>query len=119
VNFTGGTILEMAEETTHEKPESKRSPHAPPSTLVLVEEMTRHIPNKYEAVRAIAKEARNINSMYLMHNLKEEVEKPTTFAIKRALQGKLSFAYEEEEAEVEEGEEESGSDDEEKAEDEE
>lgn len=70
-----------------------------PSTLVLVEEMTEQIPNKYEAVRVIAKEARNINSMYLMHGVSNVDDKPTTSAIRRALAGKIAFNYDEGEEE--------------------
>lgn len=87
-------MIDLVEETALEpEDEGTRPIRQSKSTLILVEEMTEHIPNKYEAVRAIAKEARNINSMYLMHGIAETGDKPTTMAIKRALEGKLSFDY--------------------------
>jgi DNA-directed RNA polymerase omega subunit len=56
------------------------------------------IPNRYEAVRVIAKEARRINQI-LVSAGEEIEEKPTTVAMKRLMSGKVKFAYEQREEE--------------------
>jgi DNA-directed RNA polymerase omega subunit len=56
------------------------------------------IPNRYEAVRIMAKEARRINTLIRLSG--EEIEeKPTTIAIKRLIDGKVKYAYAEPEGE--------------------
>lgn len=56
------------------------------------------IQNRYEAVRVMAKEARRINLVLLVAG-KEIEEKPTTVAMKRLVNGKVKFSYEEREGE--------------------
>ncbi len=66
--------------------------------LSSMERILEVIPNRYEAVRVMAKEARRIN--LLIHLAGEEIEeKPTTIAIKRLIDGKVKYAYEEPEGE--------------------
>jgi len=66
--------------------------------LASMERILEVIPNRYEAVRVMAKEARRIN--LLIHLAGEEIEeKPTTIAIKRLIDGKVKYAYEEPEGE--------------------
>jgi DNA-directed RNA polymerase subunit K/omega len=60
--------------------------------VVLIEKMTEVVPNKYEAIRVIAKEARRINSL-LIHGAGEIEEKPTMMAMRRLLDNKIKFDY--------------------------
>lgn len=60
--------------------------------VVLIEKLTQVIPNKYEAVRVIAKEARRINAL-LIRGAGEVDEKPTMMALKRVLDNKVKFDY--------------------------
>ena len=54
------------------------------------------IPNRYEAVRVMAKEARRINTIIKLSG--EEIEdKPTTIAMRRLIEGKVKYTYEEQE----------------------
>ncbi len=54
------------------------------------------IDNRYEAIRVIAKEARRINALIRLSG--EEIEeKPTTIAIKRMIEGKVKYKYEQQE----------------------
>jgi DNA-directed RNA polymerase omega subunit len=56
------------------------------------------IPNRYEAVRIMAKEARRINTLIRLSG--EEIEeKPTTIAMKRLVDGKVKYTYAEPEGE--------------------
>ena len=56
------------------------------------------IPNRYEAVRIMAKEARRINTLIRLSG--EEIEeKPTTIAMKRLIDGKVKYTYAEPEGE--------------------
>jgi DNA-directed RNA polymerase omega subunit len=62
--------------------------------LASMEKILDVIPNRYEAVRVMAKEARRIN--LLIHLAGEEIEeKPTSIAIKRLVDGKVKYTYEE------------------------
>lgn len=56
------------------------------------------VQNRYEAVRVMAKEARRINTVLLAAG-RELEEKPTTVAMKRLVNGKVKFSYEEREGE--------------------
>lgn len=50
------------------------------------------VPNRYEAVRIMAKEARRIN--ILIHLSGEDIEeKPTTIAMRRLVDGKVKYTY--------------------------
>ena len=60
--------------------------------VVLIEKITAVVPNKYEAIRVIAKEARRINAL-LIHGADEVDEKPTMMAIRRLLEEKIKFSY--------------------------
>jgi DNA-directed RNA polymerase subunit K/omega len=59
--------------------------------IVLIDRMTGVIPNKYEAVRVIAKEARRINAL-LVHGAQGEVDqKPTMMALSRLLDNRIKY----------------------------
>lgn len=63
-----------------------------------MEKILEIIPNRYEAVRVIAKEARRINQILVAAG--EEIEeKPTTVAMRRLMNGKVKYAYAEREGE--------------------
>jgi len=51
------------------------------------------IPNKYEAVRVVAKEARRINAVLLRAAVGEVEEKPTMMALKRVLERKVKYEF--------------------------
>ena len=60
--------------------------------MQILERMLEKIPNRYEAIRVIAKEARRINSVIRASG--EEIEtKPTTIAMNRLIDGKVKFIY--------------------------
>ena len=61
-----------------------------------MERILEHIDNRYEAIRVIAKEARRINTLVRLSG-EELDEKPTTIAVKRAIEGKVKFKYEQQE----------------------
>jgi len=62
------------------------------------ERILQRIPNIYEAVRVMAKDARRINLLIKLSG--EEVEeKPTTIAMKRLIDGKVKYRYAEQEEE--------------------
>jgi DNA-directed RNA polymerase omega subunit len=61
-----------------------------------MEKILEHIDNRYEAIRVIAKEARRINTLIRLSG-EELEEKPTTIAIKRMIDGKVKFKYEQQE----------------------
>jgi DNA-directed RNA polymerase omega subunit len=66
--------------------------------LATLERILDVIPNRYEAVRIMAKEARRINTLIRLSG--EEIEeKPTTIAMKRLIDGKVKYAYAEPEGE--------------------
>jgi DNA-directed RNA polymerase subunit K/omega len=61
--------------------------------VVVIDRLTGVIPNKYEAVRVVAKEARRINAL-LVHGAQEEAEqKPTMLALSRVLENKIKYKY--------------------------
>ncbi|MDD3643006.1 MAG: DNA-directed RNA polymerase subunit omega [Candidatus Krumholzibacteria bacterium] len=57
-----------------------------------MEKILRGIDNRYEAIRVIAREARNINNI-LRFSGQELEEKPTTLAVNRLIEGKLEYRY--------------------------
>jgi DNA-directed RNA polymerase subunit K/omega len=61
-----------------------------------MEKILETIDNRYEAIRVIAKEARRINTIIRLSG-EEFDEKPTTIAIKRTVDGKVKFKYEQQE----------------------
>jgi DNA-directed RNA polymerase omega subunit len=63
-----------------------------------MEKILKRVPNRYEAIRVMAKEARRVNQ--LIRKAGEEIEqKPTTIAMKRVVDGKVKFEYEKPEGE--------------------
>ena len=60
--------------------------------VILIEKITEVVPNKYEAVRVIAKEARRINSL-LMRGGGEAEEKPTMMVLRRLLDNKIKYKF--------------------------
>jgi len=66
--------------------------------LSATERILEIVPNRYEAVRIMAKEARRIN--ILIHLSGEEIEeKPTSIAIRRLVEGKVKYTYDKPEGE--------------------
>lgn len=65
--------------------------------VVIVDKIIDIVPNKYEAIRVMAKEARRINDIILRSINWEGEAKPTTLALKRFLEGKIKYVYGEEE----------------------
>ena len=63
--------------------------------VVLIDKLTTVIPNKYEAVRVIAKEARRINSLLIRGAQGEVEEKPTVMALERLLDNRVSYEFSE------------------------
>lgn len=61
--------------------------------VVMIEDIMAVIPNKYEAVRVVAKEARRINSLLMRGAQGEVEEKPTMMAVRRLLDNKVKFDY--------------------------
>jgi DNA-directed RNA polymerase omega subunit len=61
--------------------------------VVLIEKLTDAVPNKYEAVRVIAREARRINSLLMRGGTTDVEEKPTMMALRRLLEGKVKYIY--------------------------
>jgi len=62
------------------------------SKTIIIDEITNVIPNKYEAVRVIAKEARRINAL-LLRGGGEVDDKPTMMALRRLLENKVKYDY--------------------------
>ena len=63
-----------------------------------MENILKVVPNRYEAIRVMAKEARRVNN--LIRKAGEEFEeKPTSIAMSRVIDGKVKFEYEEPEGE--------------------
>ncbi len=60
--------------------------------LASLEKIMEVIPNRYEAIRVMAKEAQRINKILLAAN-EELAEKPTTVAMKRLINGKVKYTY--------------------------
>ena len=57
-----------------------------------MEKILERIPNIYEAVRVMAKDAKRINLIIKLSG--EEIEdKPTTIAMKRLIEGKVKYRY--------------------------
>lgn len=63
------------------------------SDIVIIDMLNKVMPNKYEAVRVMAKEARRINNV-ILHSEKKNVDaKPTSLALQRMLEQKIKFEY--------------------------
>jgi DNA-directed RNA polymerase omega subunit len=63
----------------------------------MIAKITERIPNRYEAVRVIAKEARRLNSLIIRGAEVDWDFKPTSAAIDRVVAGKVEYDYVEEE----------------------
>lgn len=61
--------------------------------VVLIDRLTEIVPNKYEAVRVVAKEARRINSLLLRGAQGEIEQKPTMIALSRLLDKRIKYKY--------------------------
>ncbi|MBI4720489.1 MAG: DNA-directed RNA polymerase subunit omega [Chitinivibrionia bacterium] len=61
--------------------------------IVIIDKLTGIMPNKYEAVRIMAKEARRINSIMLRSEHADADAKPTNMAIQRMLDNKIKYEY--------------------------
>ena len=61
--------------------------------VVLIEKMMEIIPNKYEAIRVAAKEARRINSLLIRGAQVEVEEKPTVMAMRRLLDSRVKYDF--------------------------
>lgn len=61
--------------------------------VVLIDRMTDVIPNKYEAVRVVAKEARRINALLIRGAQGEVEEKPTVMALERLLDNRVKYEF--------------------------
>lgn len=70
----------------------------PINKLVIIEKITANIPNRYEAVRVMAKEARRINSLIIRGAEADADFKPTSAAVERLVDGRIEYAYVEEDA---------------------
>lgn len=68
--------------------------------IAALERITDVIPNRYEAVRVMAKEARRINTLIRVSGTEIE-EKPTSIAMKRLVDGKVKYTYADAEPEEE------------------
>ena len=65
-----------------------------------MEKILERVDNRYEAIRVIAREARRINALIRLSG--EEIEeKPTTIAVKRMIEGKVKYKYEQQEEQEE------------------
>ena len=65
--------------------------------IVLLDKLTAIVPNKYEAIRVVAKEARRINTL-LIHGAEGDVdEKPTVMALYRMIDQKIKYQFVDEE----------------------
>ena len=61
--------------------------------VVLIDRLTTVIPNKYEAVRVMAKEARRINDLIVRGAPGDIDKKPTSMALKRLLGQKIKYDF--------------------------
>ena len=68
----------------------------PIEKLVITEKITARILNRYEAVRVMAREARRLNSLVIRGAEPEPDFKPTSTAVKRLINGKISHQFVEE-----------------------
>jgi DNA-directed RNA polymerase subunit K/omega len=69
----------------------------PIDKLVIIEKISGKIPNRYEAVRVVAKEARRLNSLIIRGAEVDWDFKPTSAALDRLISGKVEYEYVEEE----------------------
>ncbi len=65
----------------------------PLERLVVIEKITRSIENRYEAIRVMAKEARRLNSLILRGATADDDFKPTSTAMQRVINEKVTYEY--------------------------
>jgi DNA-directed RNA polymerase subunit K/omega len=65
----------------------------PIEKLVVIEKIVKIVPNRYEAVRVMAKEARRINSLIIRGAPADSDYKPTTAAMERFCDNRVKFEY--------------------------
>ena len=65
--------------------------------LVIIEKITEKVPNRYEAVRVMAKEARRLNSLIIRGAEADADFKPTSAAVQRLVGDRVKYEYVEEE----------------------
>ena len=65
--------------------------------VVLIDKLTTVVPNKYEAIRVTAKEARRINSVLIRGGQGDVDEKPTVMALYRMMDAKVKYQFIDEE----------------------
>lgn len=70
----------------------------PTEKLVLIEKITKQIPNRYEAVRVMAKEARRLNSLIIRGATADPDFKPTSAAVQRVIDSKIRYEFVEEDS---------------------
>lgn len=68
----------------------------PIEKLVIIQKITERIANRYEAVRVMSREARRLNSLVIRGAEPEPDFKPTSTAVKRLINGKISYTFVEE-----------------------
>jgi DNA-directed RNA polymerase omega subunit len=68
----------------------------PIEKLVIIEKINERIANRYEAVRVMSREARRLNSLVIRGAEPEPDFKPTSTAVKRLINGKISYSFVEE-----------------------
>lgn len=61
--------------------------------LVLIEKITKRIPNRYEAIRVMAMEARRLNSLIIRGAQPDDDFKPTSAALMRVIEAKVKYEY--------------------------
>lgn len=65
--------------------------------VILLDQLTKVVPNKYEAIRVVAKEARRINSVLIRGGQGDVDEKPTVMALYRMMDAKIKYEFVDEE----------------------
>jgi len=65
----------------------------PIEKLVVIERISEKIDNRYEAVRVMAREARRLNSLVIRGADVDEDFKPTTAAMERLFDGKITYEF--------------------------
>ena len=65
----------------------------PLEKLVVIEKVTSKIPNRYEAVRVMAREARRLNALVVRGAEPAEGFKPTSAAMQRLFDEKIQYDF--------------------------
>jgi DNA-directed RNA polymerase omega subunit len=67
--------------------------NTPLEKLVVIEKITQKIPNRYEAVRVIAREARRLNALVIRGAEADDDFKPTSAALRRLFEDKVQYEF--------------------------